>query len=398
MVSPWLLHTCMHSEPCLSSRTAPLPSKAGRQLQTSPPFLAEQPHLVAVWGTGQDQMRLVKTRLLQMMPDACVFLDVDDLKTGKGAEYVDASQLTLVFVSDGYFASPNCMRELLRAVVRDKPITAMMEPEKKHGGLTSKEVATQLLEADGYYEQWGLAREVTAWGHRLPAAGQIYHALFKKPPLEWNRLSAFQDVTLRLLAERFVLSASPKYLSSDLTYKPVPLPLPLFEGGQWHLYASPHNVGAAEFVAELNAFADRCKHVLLTKSASSSMLTGRKVSLVGVRSLGNKRESLGAQLARLSAPSALRELPPHPDIVQCTMDARELPRAARMLVYLNARTWTSLVAAGNTGIAPSAALADDIRAALARQVGAALHAMRMPCAGTHHVLVLTDSKQETSRI
>ena len=33
-----------------------------------------------VWGTGQDQMRVAKQRLLEMIPDMKVFLDVDDLK------------------------------------------------------------------------------------------------------------------------------------------------------------------------------------------------------------------------------------------------------------------------------------------------------------------------------
>ena len=33
-----------------------------------------------VWGTGQDQMRIVKQRLLEMIPDLSVFLDVDDLE------------------------------------------------------------------------------------------------------------------------------------------------------------------------------------------------------------------------------------------------------------------------------------------------------------------------------
>ena len=68
-----------------------------------------------MWGTGQDQMRVVKQRLLEMLPDASIFLDVDDLAEGKGAEYVDVSSMSLVFCSAGYFQSPNCMRELLRA-------------------------------------------------------------------------------------------------------------------------------------------------------------------------------------------------------------------------------------------------------------------------------------------
>ena len=46
--------------------------------------LAEYYHLFLshVWGTGQDQMRIVKQRLLEMMPDMAghVFLDVDDLE------------------------------------------------------------------------------------------------------------------------------------------------------------------------------------------------------------------------------------------------------------------------------------------------------------------------------
>ena len=85
-------------------------------------------------------MRIVKQRLLEMLPDARVFLDVDDLKEGKGAEYVDASAMSLIFCSQGYFSSPNCMRELLRAAVTRKPILTLLEPEAKHGGLTLDEI------------------------------------------------------------------------------------------------------------------------------------------------------------------------------------------------------------------------------------------------------------------
>jgi hypothetical protein len=36
-----------------------------------------------VWGTGQDQMRIVKQRLLELIPELSVFLDVDDMKVSK---------------------------------------------------------------------------------------------------------------------------------------------------------------------------------------------------------------------------------------------------------------------------------------------------------------------------
>ena len=93
-------------------------------------------------------MRIVKQRLLEMLPDARVFLDVDDLKEGKGAEYIDVSCVTLVFVSGGYFHSANCMRELLRAAVTEKPVIALLELEAKHGGIDRSKVLELLREAD----------------------------------------------------------------------------------------------------------------------------------------------------------------------------------------------------------------------------------------------------------
>lgn len=44
-------------------------------------------------------------RLLEMLPDARVFLDVDDLRMGRGTEYLDVSVVVLVLCSRGYFGS-----------------------------------------------------------------------------------------------------------------------------------------------------------------------------------------------------------------------------------------------------------------------------------------------------
>ena len=62
-----------------------------------------------MWGSGggQEKMRLLKTRLAVMMPSLRVFLDVDDLKEGRGMEGVDGSHVVLVFCTDGYFRSPS---------------------------------------------------------------------------------------------------------------------------------------------------------------------------------------------------------------------------------------------------------------------------------------------------
>ena len=54
------------------------------------------------WAKGDDQMRIAKLLLEQMMPGVKVFLDKDDLKTGAGAEYIDVSGAVLCFCTDRY--------------------------------------------------------------------------------------------------------------------------------------------------------------------------------------------------------------------------------------------------------------------------------------------------------
>ena len=71
----------------------------------------------------------IESVLLCNLPDFSRSIEcscsVDDLKEGFGAEYVDISDLSLIFLSDGYFSSPNCMRELLRAVITGKRIMSL---------------------------------------------------------------------------------------------------------------------------------------------------------------------------------------------------------------------------------------------------------------------------------
>ena len=251
-----------------------------------------------VWGTGQDQMRIVKTRLKMMLPDVVPFLDVDDLTEGKGAEYVDASSVTLIFVSDGYFNSENCMREFLRAVVTGKPMVTLMESEAKKGGLTQNRVLQQLCEAatscdkngkayPSKYAMWGLANEMTAWGYEMPSAGVLHASLYNHEPIEWNRVGAFQDVSLRLIAESMLPKGHPQtYLQGELTITSFKLTLPKPKGGkEFHIYCSPSNVGSAELISEVS------------KALSLNIKVTRSIS--------------------------------------------DLGKCERMLVYLNELTWTS---------------------------------------------------------
>ena len=59
-----------------------------------------------VWRTGQDQARVIKQLLKEILPGVRVFLDVDDLSdVSRLEEEISASQHVLTFVSQGYFES-----------------------------------------------------------------------------------------------------------------------------------------------------------------------------------------------------------------------------------------------------------------------------------------------------
>ena len=226
--------------------------------------------------TGQDQMRIVKSKLLEMMPDVRVFLDVDDLKEGRGAEYLDRSMAVLVFCSQGYFVSQNCMRELLRAVTTGVPIIAMLEAQATKGGLTLAQVFDQLTAAgkpcekngkrfESMYEMWGLTGEVSSWGYHMPTAQELYDAIFCHEPIEWNRIGPFQDVTLRLTANAVLvlqagqISASrnndPRcgmpstYIQSEMANLKPSVEPPASDS--YNAYCSPHNLGAMALMQEV---------------------------------------------------------------------------------------------------------------------------------------------------
>ena len=82
------------------------------------------------------------------------------------------------------------MRELLRAVVKNKPMFALMETEAKHGGITPAEVRQQLSDNvdNGFYVKCSLAAEVAEWGYEMPSAEVMGAKLLdEEEPIEWAR-------------------------------------------------------------------------------------------------------------------------------------------------------------------------------------------------------------------
>ena len=143
-----------------------------------------------------------------------------------------------VFCSKGYFQSKNCMIELRAAVVAQKPLIALLDPDASRGGLSAVEVRQQLAEATTKYTMWGFTSK--------PSGEDLNDALFANEPIEWNRLGAFQDVTLRLIAERLLPERRcATYVHGELLSHPMPTLPPPRAGRRFHAYCDVHNVGAA---------------------------------------------------------------------------------------------------------------------------------------------------------
>ena len=245
------------------------------------------------WKTGQDQMRVVKSRLQEMMPVCKVFLDVDDLqrKKGKGAQLVDQSRVFLLFCSAGFFTSPNCLREVLRGVLREKKFLILLEPDQMHGRLTREEAIEQLrrIEADGKYEDasWSggksLKDEMEEWGGTIPSADELEEILFETPPIPWDRIGFFQDVSMRLIAERVLPKTleDKTYLQGDLIHTSIHVPPP-YSPRRHHLFCSRHNWGAEDIIGEVEAHLQERPRALV--SMPSKFLTVSQFSFKRVAS------------------------------------------------------------------------------------------------------------------
>ena len=90
------------------------------------------------------------------------------------------------------------MRELISSTLKKKHILPCVDHDKSRGGLSLTDISEQLVEAEGKYTRWGFDADT-------PTGPELYDSLMKSgEPLEWERIGAFQDVTMRLIAERII--------------------------------------------------------------------------------------------------------------------------------------------------------------------------------------------------
>ena len=145
-------------------------------------------------------MRVVKERLTVLLPSLSVFLDVDDMKEGAGAQDLHQVHTVLVFAMSTYFHSAACMREVLWSVCLERPIVLLLEPDSSREGVNLEQCRALLREAyHQRFDEWDLLRELQACiddagdasvpsSSRVPTLEELESALLggaEQQQLEW---------------------------------------------------------------------------------------------------------------------------------------------------------------------------------------------------------------------
>jgi len=184
-----------------------------------------------VWSTAQDAVATIKRQLQRLMPDASIFLDVDDLEDIGSLEcYVNESSSILMYLSRGYFLSKNCQREVSHTIKQGKPFLLVHEADSAKGGGTLHDLMEELQDEKQ----------------------RTYLFTDRKVTL-WHRVKEFQLMSLLEIAEGMLLTCPaykgqhtslPLFVPGSLTQQKLDFSQPVL------LYASPNNPGAADAATE----------------------------------------------------------------------------------------------------------------------------------------------------
>lgn len=192
-----------------------------------------------IWGSGQDQVAVIKRQLQLCLPGIRVFLDVDDLKDISALEtYISQTTVSLIFLSDGYFRSRNCLREAYASLEKSKPLVLVHEADTSKGGLSLEDVQAQCPDDLSEY----------VFGAAAPQ------------PITWHRVAEYQRLCLKLVAGqvlRFCPAVKQKQLDvadgeeSSLSFAGESSRKGPIIDRPINLVVSVHNPGALRFAEEV---------------------------------------------------------------------------------------------------------------------------------------------------
>ena len=152
---------------------------------------------------AQDQCHALYSELAKLLPSAKIWLDVRNLDdVGKLEVSVRKSMALLVFLSNGYFNSYNCRRELTVALAENKPLILVQESDVSKGGASLHTLCAQFDEHCG---------DIPDSAHKRALRARLQNELKTASPIiRWVRVHNFQLVSLRMICSQ-LLQASPAY-------------------------------------------------------------------------------------------------------------------------------------------------------------------------------------------
>jgi len=215
--------------------------------------------------------------------------------------------------------------------VRNKQITLLLPDSEVHGVFTQAMVNDSVT--DQWVQKWKLEKNLTEWASEwgvkevnTPTASEIRNALFKQPPLEWSRITHFQDRTMVLMCQRLLPETERRdiYLQGTVSFK---LPKGYVPS---RVYCSPHNPGAREIAGELNAFVE-----------ANSRTNSRRISSFRSSRQTVVSRACGSRISRVTRRKT------HGDGVSGRLlevvevgSWSDLGNCDHMLICLNAQTWS----------------------------------------------------------
>lgn len=103
------------------------------------------------------------------MPEIRVFLDVDDLEDADNLEsYIHDSAVFLMLLSQGYFSSQSCLREVFAMQEYDKPYVHVHLDDRAQGGAPLDEIGSELRQLNQeLHSQIFDGRRAISWYHSL---------------------------------------------------------------------------------------------------------------------------------------------------------------------------------------------------------------------------------------
>eukprot|EP00966_Prymnesium_polylepis_P263163 6078628-Prymnesium_polylepis.1 len=93
-----------------------------------------------------------------------------------------------------YFEKINCVKEMMRTIVRNKQVTLLLPDAEVHGEFTQAMIAE--IVTDEWTKKWNIDKMVAKWAGewgvadlKPSTAAEICESLLQQAPLEWSRIT-----------------------------------------------------------------------------------------------------------------------------------------------------------------------------------------------------------------